>query len=84
LPSSDKLLYTSVSQLFLFSWWLARHLLRPVASLQSVTKRIAQGQFDARAATISHDELGELALVIALKTGETPTGRSLFIIALYS
>jgi two-component system sensor histidine kinase BaeS len=45
----------------LFSLWLARHLLRPVVSLQSVTKRIAQGQFDARANVISQDELGELA-----------------------
>jgi two-component system sensor histidine kinase BaeS len=48
----------------LFSWWLARHLLRPVASLHSVTKRIAQGQFDARATIISEDELGELALQV--------------------
>ena len=45
----------------LFSLCLARHLLRPVASLHSVTKRIAQGQFDARANIISEDELGELA-----------------------
>ncbi len=44
----------------LFSVWLARHLLRPVVSLQSVTRRIAQGQFDARANVISQDELGEL------------------------
>jgi two-component system sensor histidine kinase BaeS len=48
----------------LFSWWLARHLLRPVASLHSVTKRIAQGQFDARASVISGDELGELAVQV--------------------
>ncbi|MES2048083.1 MAG: ATP-binding protein [Pseudomonadota bacterium] len=48
----------------LFSVWLARHLLRPVTSLQSVTRRIAQGQFDARANVISQDELGELALQV--------------------
>ena len=48
----------------LFSVWLARHLLRPVASLHSVTKRIAQGQFDARTTIISEDELGELALQV--------------------
>lgn len=48
----------------LFSVWLARHLLRPVVSLQSVTRRIAQGQFDARANVISQDELGELALQV--------------------
>ena len=47
-----------------FSLWLARHLLRPVASLHSVTKRIAQGQFDARATIISEDELGELAVQV--------------------
>lgn len=48
----------------LFSVWLARHLLRPVVSLQSVTRCIAQGQFDARASVISQDELGELALQV--------------------
>lgn len=48
----------------LFSVWLARHLLRPVASLHSVTKRIAQGQFEARATIISEDELGELAVQV--------------------
>lgn len=48
----------------LFSLWLARHLLRPVASLHSVTKRIAQGQFDARTTIISDDELGELAVQV--------------------
>lgn len=48
----------------LFSVWLARHLLRPVVSLQSVTRSIAQGQFDARASIISQDELGELALQV--------------------
>lgn len=44
----------------LFSVWLARHLLRPVVSLQSVTRRITQRQFDARANVLSQDELGEL------------------------
>lgn len=48
----------------LFSIWLARHLLRPVVSLRSVTKRIAQGQFDARATVVSRDELGDLAVQI--------------------
>ncbi len=40
---------------------LARHLLRPVAALRSVTQRLAQGQFDARAPIINRDELAELA-----------------------
>jgi two-component system sensor histidine kinase BaeS len=47
-----------------FSWWLARHLLRPVVSLKNVTRHIAQGQFDARAIIVSQDELGELALQV--------------------
>ena len=42
--------------------WLARHLLRPVAALRSVTERLARGQFDARAPVLSRDELAELAL----------------------
>lgn len=46
----------------LLSIWLARHLLRPVAALGSVTQRIAQGQLEARATVMSQDELGELAL----------------------
>ncbi len=45
----------------LLSLWLARHLLRPVASLRAVTQRIAQGQLEARAEVLSKDELGELA-----------------------
>lgn len=46
----------------LLSIWLARHLLRPVAALGSVTQRIAQGQLEARATVMRQDELGELAL----------------------
>ena len=40
---------------------LARHLLRPLRSLHSVTRRIAKGQFQARAEVFGNDELGELA-----------------------
>jgi len=45
----------------LLASWLARQLLRPVASLRDVTQRIAQGQLEARAPVINNDELGELA-----------------------
>ncbi len=44
-----------------FSIYLARYLLRPLKSLHKVTKRIAKGQFQARAEIVSHDELGELS-----------------------
>jgi two-component system sensor histidine kinase BaeS len=40
---------------------LARHLLRPVVALRSVTARIAKGQFEARAPVPNRDELSELA-----------------------
>ncbi|SHH18083.1 ATP-binding protein [Massilia sp. CF038] len=46
----------------LLAFWLARHLLRPVAALREVTARLAQGQFEARAPLLSRDELAELAL----------------------
>lgn len=46
----------------LLAFWLARHLLRPVAALRDVTARLARGQFDARAPLLSRDELAELAL----------------------
>ncbi|MES2116196.1 MAG: ATP-binding protein, partial [Pseudomonadota bacterium] len=42
--------------------WLARHLLRPVAALRSVTEKLARGEFAARAPLLSRDELAELAL----------------------
>ncbi|MBI1890435.1 MAG: HAMP domain-containing protein [Burkholderiales bacterium] len=40
---------------------LARHLLRPIASLRNVTQRIALGHLDARSPIVNRDELGELA-----------------------
>ncbi|MES3020946.1 MAG: ATP-binding protein [Pseudomonadota bacterium] len=46
----------------LLSIWLARHLLRPMASLRDVTARLARGEFDARAPLVSRDELAELAV----------------------
>jgi two-component system sensor histidine kinase BaeS len=46
----------------LLAFWLARHLLRPVAALRDVTEKLARGQFDARAPLLSRDELAELAL----------------------
>ncbi|MFZ6864056.1 ATP-binding protein [Undibacterium sp. Ji67W] len=45
----------------IFSIYLARYLLRPLKSLHKVTKRIAKGQFQARAEIVSYDELGELS-----------------------
>lgn len=46
----------------LLAFWLARHLLRPVAALRDVTARLARGQLSARAPLLSRDELAELAL----------------------
>lgn len=46
----------------LLAFWLARHLLRPVAALRDVTARLARGQLNARAPLLSRDELAELAL----------------------
>jgi two-component system sensor histidine kinase BaeS len=46
----------------LLAFWLARHLLRPVAGLRDVTARLARGELGARAALVSRDELAELAL----------------------
>ena len=46
----------------LLAFWLARHLLRPVASLRDVTARLARGELSARAPLLSRDELAELAL----------------------
>ncbi|MES2015675.1 MAG: ATP-binding protein [Pseudomonadota bacterium] len=59
----------------LLAFWLARHLLRPVAALRDVTARLARSQFDARAPLLSRDELAELALHVnamaeALETSE--------------
>jgi two-component system sensor histidine kinase BaeS len=45
----------------LLAIWLARQLLRPVAALRGVTKRIARGELDARAPVLNRDELAELA-----------------------
>ena len=45
----------------ILSIYLARHLLRPLKSLHKVAKRIAKGQFQARAVVLNQDELGELS-----------------------
>jgi len=45
----------------ILSIYLARHLLRPLGSLHKVAKRIAKGQFQARAVVLNQDELGELS-----------------------
>jgi two-component system sensor histidine kinase BaeS len=45
----------------LLSTLLARHILRPVAGLSETTRKIAAGQFDARAPVPGQDELSELA-----------------------
>jgi two-component system sensor histidine kinase BaeS len=59
----------------LLAIWLARRLLRPVAALQGVTERIAQGKLNARAPVIGRDELASLAehvnvMAQALETNE--------------
>lgn len=46
------------------SWWIARHLSRPVAAVQHAARRLAAGELGARvgaAAAGRHDELGDLA-----------------------
>jgi two-component system sensor histidine kinase BaeS len=40
---------------------LARHILRPIAALRTVTERISKGQFSARAPVLGSDELSQLA-----------------------
>ena len=57
-------LWLAIALIFIavaFSLWLARHLLRPLKSLHSVTARVSKGQFQARAEVITQDELGDLA-----------------------
>ncbi|HSY29307.1 MAG TPA: ATP-binding protein [Burkholderiaceae bacterium] len=59
----------------LLAIWLARRLLRPVASLRIVTEQIAQGKLDARAPILGRDELATLAehvnaMAQALETNE--------------
>ena len=41
--------------------WVARHLIKPVLKLTEGAKTIAAGQFDARVAATTHDEIGVLA-----------------------
>lgn len=53
----------------LLSFFLARHLLRPVAALRDVTARLAKGDFEARAPLLSRDELAELALHVNAMAG---------------
>ncbi|MES2317671.1 MAG: ATP-binding protein [Pseudomonadota bacterium] len=70
----------------LLAFWLARHLLRPVAALRDVTARLARGQFDARAPLLSRDELAELALHVnamaeALESSERKRRRVLADVA---
>jgi two-component system sensor histidine kinase CpxA len=45
------------------SWWIARHLSKPVAAVQGAARRLAAGDLAARVGGASgrHDELGELA-----------------------
>jgi two-component system sensor histidine kinase CpxA len=45
------------------SWWIARHLSKPVAAVQGAARRLAAGELAARvgAASGRHDELGDLA-----------------------
>ncbi|BAP54565.1 histidine kinase [Thioploca ingrica] len=44
---------------------LNRFLIKPIARLQEVTARIAQGELDAAIDTIGHDELGALSRSVA-------------------
>lgn len=43
------------------AFWLGKHLVRPIAGLRQVTRQIASGQLQARAAIVNQDELGDLA-----------------------
>ncbi|MFZ6773441.1 ATP-binding protein [Undibacterium sp. SXout7W] len=66
----------------IFSFWLARHLLRPVASLHRVTERISRGQFQARIVSVRQDELGDLArhinaMAITLQENEAQRSKML-------
>jgi two-component system sensor histidine kinase BaeS len=45
----------------LLAWWLARHLLQPVAILRNVAQHISAGRLGTRARVCGRDELGELA-----------------------
>jgi two-component system sensor histidine kinase BaeS len=45
----------------LISFWLGRHLVRPIANLRKVTQQIASGQLAARAEVLNQDEMGDLA-----------------------
>ena len=59
----------------LLAFFLARHLLRPIAALRVVTEKIARGQFAARAPVLGSDELSQLAqhvnqMALALEQSE--------------
>jgi PAS domain S-box-containing protein len=45
----------------LISAWLIRHMLQPVSELSEATRKIGEGDFDARAKVRGHDELAGLA-----------------------
>lgn len=45
----------------LISFWLGRHLVRPIANLRKVTQQIASGHLAARAEVLNQDEMGDLA-----------------------
>ncbi len=45
----------------LLSWWVARHLTRPVRALLNVTERIAEGDYSARINDHGEDEVAQLA-----------------------
>ena len=43
------------------SYWVARGVTRPVEHLAQVARKVARGQWDAKASVISRDEIGDLA-----------------------
>ena len=43
------------------SWWVARALTQPVRALLSVTERLADGDYSARAHSHGQDEVAQLA-----------------------
>lgn len=59
----------------LLAWWLSRWLSRPVGRFRAVARRLAGGQFDARAPDTGRDELAALgrdlnALAVSLEQNE--------------
>ena len=59
----------------LLSSWLAARVTHPLYALADAARRVAAGDWDARVAVTSRDELGELAAAFNRMTGELRTQR---------